>query len=141
MNHDAGNGDDRDQGREVDGRGVGLLGSLVRGSDAGSDPQAGRCDEREEEGGRSDAASDGEEDAEKVTLVIRDGRILFLWHDALAGLAKASSGQITRASHVEPTSSGQWTADLSPRGGPVLGPFALRGQALAAERDWLNEHL
>jgi hypothetical protein len=48
---------------------------------------------------------------------------------------------IRRASHVEPTSDGMWTADLSPVGGPVLGPFARRSDALAAEVNWLEPHL
>ena len=47
---------------------------------------------------------------------------------------------ITRGSHVEPTADGQWTADLSPVSGPVLGPFAQRSQALDAERTWLEQH-
>ena len=46
--------------------------------------------------------------------------------------------RIIRASHVEPTADGQWTADLSPVGGPVLGPFPLRSQALDAEINWLH---
>ncbi len=50
------------------------------------------------------------------------------------------SMNIQRGSHVEPTADGQWTADLSPVAGPVLGPFTLRTAALAAERQWLEEH-
>ena len=49
--------------------------------------------------------------------------------------------EISRASHVEPTADGQWTADLSPVHGPLLGPFATRSQALAAEVAWLDESL
>ena len=37
---------------------------------------------------------------------------------------------IARGSHVEPTEAGDWTADLSPVGGPLLG--------LSAEREWLE---
>lgn len=48
--------------------------------------------------------------------------------------------QIARASHVEPTVNGQWVADLAPVGGPVLGPFATRSAALAAEVSWLESH-
>ena len=48
---------------------------------------------------------------------------------------------IARASNVEPDDQGQWWADLSPVGGPVLGQFDIRSEALAAERDWLNSHL
>ena len=47
---------------------------------------------------------------------------------------------IQRGSHVEPTADGQWTADLSPVNGPVLGPFTSRADALAAEQVWLLEH-
>ena len=47
---------------------------------------------------------------------------------------------IRRGSHVEPTPNGQWTADLSPVNGPVLGPFAKRTDALDAEREWLLRH-
>ena len=47
---------------------------------------------------------------------------------------------IQRGSHVEPTSDGQWTADLSPVNGPELGPFSTRHEALSAEVSWLNEH-
>jgi hypothetical protein len=47
---------------------------------------------------------------------------------------------ITRASHVEPTPDGRWTADLSPVSGPVLGPFERRGEALAAEAAWLDAY-
>ena len=48
---------------------------------------------------------------------------------------------IRRASLVEPTSLGRWTADLSPVGGPVLGPFFLRSEALAAEARWLDSNV
>ena len=47
---------------------------------------------------------------------------------------------VQRASHVEPTNDGQWTADLAPVGGPLLGPFSSRSQALAAEIAWLELH-
>ena len=46
--------------------------------------------------------------------------------------------KICRASHVEPTSDGQWTADLQPIHGPILGPFPTRSQALDAELAWLR---
>ncbi|MGV3483991.1 MAG: hypothetical protein ACO1RT_06210 [Planctomycetaceae bacterium] len=48
--------------------------------------------------------------------------------------------RIRRGSHVEPTENGHWTADLSPCGGPVLGPFSQRSQAIDAEIDWLRKH-
>jgi hypothetical protein len=51
---------------------------------------------------------------------------------ALGGL------RISRGSHVEPTPDGQWTAELSPVNGPLLGPFVTRSLALQAEREWLE---
>jgi hypothetical protein len=45
---------------------------------------------------------------------------------------------IRRASHVEPDEQGRWWADLSPVGGPLLGPFAARSPALDAEGAWLE---
>ncbi|WP_207395329.1 hypothetical protein [Bremerella alba] len=47
---------------------------------------------------------------------------------------------ISRGSHVEPNEEGQWFADLSPVGGPQLGPFGSRSNALTAEIRWLEEH-
>ena len=65
-----------------------------------------------------------------------EGTIRFLWDDALAPLLELGESGILRASHVEPQGS-DWFADLHPEGGSRLGPFALRGDALQAERDWL----
>ena len=48
--------------------------------------------------------------------------------------------EIKRGSHVEPDPEGNWTADLSPVNGPLLGPFATRSEALQAEVQWLAEH-
>jgi len=55
-------------------------------------------------------------------------------------LAALGRPTIARASHVEPDAEGRWTADLSLCGGPTLGPFARRGEALAAEVAWLETH-
>ncbi len=75
-----------------------------------------------------------------VNLVVRsDGTVEFLYDDAL-DLACLGRLTIARASHVEPTGSGQWTADLTPANGPVLGPFRTRTEALYAERTWLEKH-
>jgi hypothetical protein len=46
--------------------------------------------------------------------------------------------RIERASHVEPDDSGRWMADLLPVGGPVLGPYEKRSEALTAEVAWLE---
>lgn len=70
-----------------------------------------------------------------------DGSIRFIYNDAVAEIAR-EMGEVTirRASHVEPTEDGQWTADMAPVGGPVLGPFASRAYALLEERDWLVDN-
>lgn len=70
-------------------------------------------------------------------VIDHSGKVAFLWSDDLAAFRKLGATKIRRASHVEPTGDGRWQADLSPSGGPVLGPFDLRGQAIDAEREWL----
>ena len=55
-------------------------------------------------------------------------------------LTSLGSVSIQRASHVEPDIEGKWWADLSPVGGPDLGPFTLRSEALDAEQAWLETH-
>ena len=61
-------------------------------------------------------------------------------YDELLQLHSLGKLRIRRASHVEPTSDGEWTADLSPVDGPLLGPFPSRSAALKAERQWLEQH-
>lgn len=61
-------------------------------------------------------------------------------YDESLDLAALGQLQIRRASHVEPNEQGEWLADMSPVAGPMLGPFANRSQALAAERVWLDEN-
>jgi hypothetical protein len=48
---------------------------------------------------------------------------------------------VRRASHVEPDEAGRWWADLAPVGGPRVGPFRLRSEALQAEAAWLDQYL
>ncbi len=69
-----------------------------------------------------------------------DGGVRCIYDEAL-DLGEIGKLQITRASHVEPDVEGYWWADMGPSGGPVLGPFRSRTEALAAEREWLAEHL
>ena len=47
---------------------------------------------------------------------------------------------VSRASEVEPDPLGFWYADLSLSGGPRIGPFALRSDAIAAEVAWLERN-
>jgi hypothetical protein len=70
-----------------------------------------------------------------------DGRLRFVWDDRLADLVNAGETRVRRASHVEPAPGGWgWIADLTPSGGPVVGPFRLRREALAAEVRWIQEN-
>ena len=70
-------------------------------------------------------------------VVERNGLVRCVYSEAI-DLARLGSLAIRRASHVEPAADGGWTADLSPVGGPSLGPFPSRNQALAAEAAWLE---
>ena len=55
-------------------------------------------------------------------------------------LSRLGDLSIRRASHVEPDAQGRWWADLAPVGGPTLGPFNRRSEALTAELAWLQDH-
>ncbi|HVX09951.1 MAG TPA: hypothetical protein VHC22_02000 [Pirellulales bacterium] len=72
-------------------------------------------------------------------LIHPNGHVTSLYDEAI-DLASLGSLSINRASHVEPDETGRWHADLSPVGGPLLGPFELRSQALDAERTWLEDN-
>jgi len=67
------------------------------------------------------------------------GQIQAIYGESI-DLRALGSLAISRASHVEPDATGNWLADLSPVGGPMLGPYELRSDALAAELRWLEEH-
>ena len=73
-------------------------------------------------------------------VVSAGGRVRALYSEALE-LAILGRVSIRRASHVEPNENGAWLADLAPVGGPKLGPFAKRSEALAAEETWLSQRL
>ena len=72
-------------------------------------------------------------------LIEPGGRVRCLYGEAV-DLASLGTVSIRRASHVEPDRQGAWWADLSPVGGPRIGPFAKRSLALLAEQSWLDEH-
>ncbi len=72
-------------------------------------------------------------------LVTPDGVVRTLYSEQV-DLAALGRLHIRRASYVEPAGS-RWYSDLSPVGGPRLGPFATRSQALRAETCWLENHL
>jgi hypothetical protein len=75
-----------------------------------------------------------------LLVVEPNGRVLCRYGEAI-DLASLGVLSIFRASHVEPDGAGAWWADLAPAGGPRLGPYRLRSEALRAEEGWLDEHL
>ena len=72
-------------------------------------------------------------------LILPDGTVRCLYDETI-DLAALGQLSISRGSYVEPDAAGQWFPDLSPVCGPKLGPFPKRGDALAAEVEWLNQH-
>ena len=72
-------------------------------------------------------------------LIEPKGRVRCIYAEAI-DLPSLGTLTVRRGSYVEPDGQGQWTADLSPVSGPVLGPFVLRSDALAAEVAWLEAH-
>ena len=78
-----------------------------------------------------------------MRIMINGSQIRFVYLDELKDLLDMGKSTIKRASHVEPIETdGQimWQADISPIGGPKLGPFPLRKDALDAEIKWIEEH-
>lgn len=70
-----------------------------------------------------------------------DGNITAIYGEVIDWFAFGLEHDIRRASHVEPSPGGFWYADLAPVGGPKLGPFGRRSEALAAEVEWLERHV
>ena len=75
-----------------------------------------------------------------MQLLIEPGGDVRCLYDEAIDLHVLGRVSIERGSHVEPVPDGCWFADLSPVAGPALGPFTLRSDALAAEREWLEYH-
>jgi len=72
-------------------------------------------------------------------VVTAAGNVRAIYNERI-DLAQLGKVSIRRGSHVEPTDDGRWTADLSPCDGPLLGPFAVRSEAIEAENVWLTQH-
>lgn len=72
-----------------------------------------------------------------------DGNLVSIYSEEAAKILKniGSKLNITRASFVEPDENGYWWADLSPVGGPKLGPYPpeCREDALKDEVEWLKK--
>jgi hypothetical protein len=77
-----------------------------------------------------------------ILSVAPDGITRFIYQELLP-LDALGPSTIARASHVEPDASGQWWADMSPVGGPMLGPFPAdrKSLALAAEVAYLEARM
>jgi len=75
-----------------------------------------------------------------MEIIIKPGGRLHCVYDETVDLQVFGRLRIRRGSHVEADEGGRWHADLSPVQGPVLGPFDRRSDALAAEREWLENH-
>jgi len=76
-----------------------------------------------------------------VQLVIDPGGTVRVLYTEALDLSCLGRLQIRRASLIEPDALGRWYVDLQPAGGPCLGPFERRSQALAAETRWLEARL
>lgn len=85
-----------------------------------------------------------------VDIIVEDGNLTALYEDLESTLGtevdrlgavldRPVADCTRRASHVEPAPGG-WTADMTPVGGPVLGPVPLRRDALALERRYMADH-
>jgi hypothetical protein len=83
---------------------------------------------------------------EPQTIVVQpDGMMKFIYEDDLAELLKLGVSKVRRAGHVEPNTDGgtgvRWWVDLDPVRRGLLGSFARREAALAAERAAVTEML
>jgi hypothetical protein len=72
-------------------------------------------------------------------MIASSGQVKLIYSEVIE-LESLGATSIKRVSAVEPTSNGQWMADLSLVGGPLLGPFGTRSKAIETEIAWLREH-
>ena len=78
----------------------------------------------------------------KHIAVSISGEVSFIYDEELEALEKSGASSTSRASNVEPEGDGTWTADFSPIGHNVrLTGFKKRSEALAAEKQWLEDNI
>lgn len=75
-----------------------------------------------------------------MQLVVTAGGVLRFVYAETVDLRSLGPTVIRRGSYVEPNTEGSWLVDLGPVGGPRLGPFIRRSEALEAEVAWLQEY-
>lgn len=76
----------------------------------------------------------------KKLVIDLEGNVRHIYDDGLIWVGAAlGKVEVKRASHVEPTDGG-WGASMALVGGPLLGPFATRAEALEAESRWLEDN-
>jgi hypothetical protein len=73
-------------------------------------------------------------------LVDPHGGVRCLYSEVI-DLTKLGTMSIRRVSMVEPDHTGNWWADLKILGGPRLGPYPRRSEALEAEVAWVERFL
>jgi hypothetical protein len=74
----------------------------------------------------------------EMELVVGAGGYVRCVYGEELDLREIGKLQINWASHVEPDRDGFWWADMGPVGGPGLGPFKNRTEALEAERVFIT---
>ena len=75
-----------------------------------------------------------------MQLIVESNGAIRCLYDETISLGRLGRLTIRRGSHVEADECGCWHTDLSPLGGPMLGPFSLRSEALLAESTWIKRH-
>ena len=78
---------------------------------------------------------------ELITQILLDGDTVQFVYDDKLNLQYLGKTTIHRASYVEPDKNGNWWADMKLSGGPKLGPFKSRKEALRKEIKWLHSHI
>ncbi len=68
-----------------------------------------------------------------MLLIVNPRGVVHCLYDEAIDLSALGTLTIRRASHVEPDAQGRWWSDLTPAGGPRVGPFApVRGAGCGA---------